>query len=127
MMDFKPERFLASFGSGQDDALQYILFGSGRRCCLGVNLSYIFVGTAIGMMLQCFDWKTKGDKVDMEEAIRGLNLTMAHPLKCIPVARNLNPLACSNLKPCNFEFAKKLLVRGSSAPLCMFPCPSLPV
>ncbi|CAH8261142.1 unnamed protein product [Arabidopsis lyrata] len=90
--EFKPERFLASFESGQEDALKYIPFGSGRRGCPGVNLSYIFGGTAVGMMVQCFDWKIKGEKVDMEEAIGGLNLTMAHPLKCIPVARTLNPL-----------------------------------
>ncbi|KAG7582647.1 Cytochrome P450 [Arabidopsis suecica] len=86
--EFKPERFL---GSGKEDereyGLKYIPFGSGRRGCPGVNLAYILVGTAIGVMAQCFDWKIKGDKVNMEEARGALVLTMAHPLKCIPVAR----------------------------------------
>ncbi|KFK39878.1 hypothetical protein AALP_AA3G300300 [Arabis alpina] len=97
--EFKPERFLASSGSGKEDekekALKYIPFGAGRRRCPGVNLAYIFVGTAIGVMVQCFDWKIEGDKVNMEEAPRALVLTMAHPLKCIPVSRTL--------KPFNFE------------------------
>ncbi|XP_020887921.1 cytochrome P450 705A5 [Arabidopsis lyrata subsp. lyrata] len=86
--EFKPERFL---GSGKEEerehGLKYIPFGSGRRGCPGVNLAYILVGTAIGVMVQCFDWKIKGDKVNMEEARGALVLTMAHPLKCIPVAR----------------------------------------
>ncbi|ESQ47874.1 hypothetical protein EUTSA_v10022051mg, partial [Eutrema salsugineum] len=89
--EFKPERFLASSRSGiedeRDHTLKYIPFGSGRRGCPGSNLAYIFVGIAIGVMVQCFDWKIKGDKVNMEEAPRALVLTMAHPLQCIPVAR----------------------------------------
>ncbi|BAB01867.1 unnamed protein product [Arabidopsis thaliana] len=94
--EFKPERFLASSRLREEEeireqALKYIAFGSGRRGCPGTNIAYIFVGTAIGMMVQCFDWKIKGDKVDMKEAIGGLNLTLAHPLKCTPVARSPKP------------------------------------
>nr|QWK52336.1 cytochrome P450 705A23-1 [Isatis tinctoria] len=89
--EFKPERFLGSSRSGQEDereqALKYIPFGSGRRGCPGSNLAYIFVGIAIGVMVQCFDWKIKGDKVNMEEARGALVLTMDCPLKCTPVAR----------------------------------------
>ncbi|CAG7881722.1 unnamed protein product [Brassica rapa] len=92
--DFKPERFLASSGSEQEDAtkekvLKYLPFGSGRRGCPGTNLAYIFLGTAIGMMIQCFDWKIEGDKVNMEETLSGMVLTMAHPLKCTPIPRGL--------------------------------------
>ncbi|CAG7877001.1 unnamed protein product [Brassica rapa] len=89
--EFKPERFLGFPCSRQQDerdhALKYIPFGSGRRGCPGSNLSYIIVGTAIGVMVQCFDWKIKADEFDMDEAPRALVLTMARPLKCIPVAR----------------------------------------
>ncbi|KAF8081729.1 hypothetical protein N665_0869s0011 [Sinapis alba] len=93
--DFKPERFLASSRSEeQEDAtkekvLKYLPFGSGRRGCPGTNLAYIFLGTAIGMMIQCFDWKIEGDKVNMEEALSGMVLTMAHPLKCTPILREI--------------------------------------
>ncbi|CAG7876964.1 unnamed protein product [Brassica rapa] len=63
--EFKPERFLGFPCSRQQDerdhALKYIPFGSGRRGCPGSNLAYIIVGTAIGVMVQCFDWKIKAD------------------------------------------------------------------
>ncbi|CAN6883305.1 unnamed protein product [Brassica oleracea var. botrytis] len=42
------------------------------------------IGSAVGTMVQCFDWKIKGDRVNMEEAVGGMNLTMAHPLNCTP-------------------------------------------
>ncbi|EFH59942.1 hypothetical protein ARALYDRAFT_480132, partial [Arabidopsis lyrata subsp. lyrata] len=89
--EFKPERFLSS-SSGKDEekeqAFKYLPFGGGRRGCPGGNLAYIFVGTAIGVMVQYFDWKIKGDKVNMEETYEGMNLSMVHPLKCTPVPRS---------------------------------------
>ncbi|ESQ47873.1 hypothetical protein EUTSA_v10020513mg [Eutrema salsugineum] len=95
--EFKPERFLLSTSSSRsgkeeekEQTLKYIPFGSGRRGCPGVNLAYIFVGTAIGVMVQCFDWRISGDKVNMEETFKGMNLTMVHPLKCTPVPRTLS-------------------------------------
>nr|QWK52335.1 cytochrome P450 705A15-2 [Isatis tinctoria] len=99
--EFKPERFLAS---GQEEerkeqALKYIPFGSGRRSCPGENLAYIFIGTAIGVMVQGFEWSIKVEKVNMKEAVVGLTLIMAHPLKLTPIARTLNPLTL-NLKSC---------------------------
>ncbi|CAG7901626.1 hypothetical protein BRARA_G00773 [Brassica rapa] len=95
--EFKPERFLPSSRSYQEDemkeeVLKYIPFGSGRRGCPGSNLAYLSVETAIGVMVQCFDWKIEGDEVNMEEARGTLTLTMAHPLKCTPLLRDLNPL-----------------------------------
>ncbi|KAL0656270.1 hypothetical protein Bca4012_076854 [Brassica carinata] len=65
---------------------------SGRRGCPGSNIAYLSVETAIGVMVQCFDWKIEGDEVNMEEARGTLTLTMAHPLKCTPLLRDLNPL-----------------------------------
>ncbi|KAL0676552.1 hypothetical protein Bca4012_004533 [Brassica carinata] len=70
-----------------------------RRSCPGENLAFIFIGTAIGVMVQGFEWKFKEDKVNMEETVVGLSLTMAHPLKCTPVARTFNSLTL-NLKSC---------------------------
>ncbi|CAH8331650.1 unnamed protein product [Eruca vesicaria subsp. sativa] len=95
--EFKPDRFLLhSSRSFQEDiikeeVLKYLPFGSGRRGCPGSNLAYLSVGTAVGVMVQCFDWKIEGDKVNMEEVPRTITSTMAHPLKCTPLLRNLNP------------------------------------
>ncbi|OAO97437.1 CYP705A2 [Arabidopsis thaliana] len=93
--EFKPERFLSISRSGQEDEirdkfLKYIPFASGRRGCPGTNLAYASVGTAVGVMVQCFDWKIEGEKVNMNEAAGTMVLTMAHPLKCTPVPRTLN-------------------------------------
>ncbi|KAG2315958.1 hypothetical protein Bca4012_066805 [Brassica carinata] len=97
--EFKPERFLqdssrtAEEEERREQALKYIPFGGGRRGCPGANLAYVFLGTAVGMMVQGFDWRVKGgDKVSMEETVLGLSLTMAHPPKFIPVARTASPL-----------------------------------
>ncbi|XP_013654654.2 cytochrome P450 705A12 [Brassica napus] len=91
--EFKPERFLSSRSSEQEEeikgqAFKYIPFGAGRRGCPAGNLGPIFVGIAVGMMVQCFDWRINGHgEISMEEVIAGISLTMAHPLKCTPVSR----------------------------------------
>ncbi|CAA7022400.1 unnamed protein product [Microthlaspi erraticum] len=96
--EFKPERFLKSSKSGQEEEivreehLKYIPFGSGRRGCPGSNLGYVSLGTAIGVMVQCFDWRIQGDRVNMNETTRSFILTMAHPLRCSPVPRIGTPL-----------------------------------
>ncbi|CAN7063097.1 unnamed protein product [Brassica oleracea var. botrytis] len=95
---FNPERFLASSGSWQEEerreqAMKLLPFGGGRIRCPGSNVA-IIVGTAIGVMVQCFDWKIKRVyEVNMEET-SGLQffLALAHPLECIPLSRTLNPL-----------------------------------
>ncbi|EOA30342.1 hypothetical protein CARUB_v10013467mg [Capsella rubella] len=100
--EFKPERFLASSRRPEEEreqTLKYLPFGSGRRGCPGENIGYIFVGTAIGMMVHCFDWRIKEDKVNMEETVAGMTINMAHPLRCTPVAR-MQPL---NSNPQNFS------------------------
>ncbi|WZY94869.1 hypothetical protein YC2023_067198 [Brassica napus] len=104
--EFKPERFLGEQGDEiREQVLKYLSFGSGRRGCPGSNLAYIFLGTAIGMMVQCFDWRIEEVKVNLEETLSGMVLTMAHPLKCIPVPRicsfplnNIMRRDCSNVK-----------------------------
>ncbi|KAF8109698.1 hypothetical protein N665_0093s0051 [Sinapis alba] len=100
--EFKPERFLGTWQEEErkEQTLKYIPFGSGRRGCPGENLAHIFIGTAIGVMVQGFEWRFKEEKVNMEETVVGLSLTMAHPLKWTPVARTLNPLTL-NVKSCD--------------------------
>lgn len=98
--EFKPERFLLASprSGGQEDemikeeVLKYIPFGSGRRGRPGSNLAYLSAGIAIGVMVQCFDWKIEGDKVNMEEARGTMMVAMAHPLKCTPLLRYPNRL-----------------------------------
>ncbi|CAA7049808.1 unnamed protein product [Microthlaspi erraticum] len=90
--EFKPERFLGKEEEKREKLLNFLPFGFGRRACPGSNLGYILVGTAIGVMVQCFDWDIGGEKVNMEEASRRAFLAMAHPLKCTPLPRILNPL-----------------------------------
>ncbi|KAG7630309.1 Cytochrome P450 [Arabidopsis suecica] len=98
--EFKPERFVASSTSGQEDeireeVLKYIPFSAGRRGCPGSNLAYVSLGIAIGVMVQCFDWRIKGEKVNMNETAGTILLAMAQPLKCTPVPRTLNHLPSS--------------------------------
>lgn len=92
--EFRPERFLESskgLEGNKEEGVKYLPFGSGRRACPGANLAYVFMATAIGAMVQCFDWKIDQDKVNMEEA-GGITLTMAHPVNVTPVLR-FDPLA----------------------------------
>ncbi|XP_010542533.1 PREDICTED: cytochrome P450 705A20-like [Tarenaya hassleriana] len=96
---FRPERFLESpkgIEGSREEGLKYLAFGSGRRACPGSNLAYLFLDTAIGAMVQCFDWKMDAEKVDMEE-VEGITLTMAHPFSTTPVVRpELIPLLASS-------------------------------
>ncbi|XP_010533319.1 PREDICTED: cytochrome P450 705A5-like [Tarenaya hassleriana] len=93
--EFRPERFsLAHVGSrevNKEKALKYVPFGAGRRACPGENLAYVFMGMAIGTMVQCFDWRIDSGKVNMEEA-GYMALRMAYPFMSTPVLR-FNPLA----------------------------------
>ncbi|CAA7015878.1 unnamed protein product [Microthlaspi erraticum] len=88
--EFKPERFQEE--ETREEVLRYLPFGSGRKGCPGTSLAYVSVEHAIGVMVQCFGWKIKGDKVNMDEAPGSVTLTMAHPLKCTPVPRTQIPL-----------------------------------
>ncbi|CAH2045494.1 unnamed protein product [Thlaspi arvense] len=93
--EFKPERFLMQEEERREKVLNFLPFGAGRRGCPGSNLGYILIGTAIGVMVQCFDWEIEGDYVNMEEASGRPFLAMAHPLNCVPLPRILNPLPSS--------------------------------
>ncbi|XP_010545888.1 PREDICTED: cytochrome P450 705A5 [Tarenaya hassleriana] len=48
-------------GRWQRRRSEVLPFGSGRRACVGANLAYIFVGTAIDAMVQCFLIKIRID------------------------------------------------------------------
>ncbi|CAA7038109.1 unnamed protein product [Microthlaspi erraticum] len=94
-LEFKPERFLTSSRSGQEEerneqAMKYLPFGGGRRGCPASKLSYMALGTTIGMMVQCFEWRIIGEKVNMDDRYKCFSKTMAHPLTLTPVTRLSN-------------------------------------
>ncbi|XP_013675137.2 cytochrome P450 705A1-like [Brassica napus] len=94
--EFRPERFLGEEDARREHVLNFLPFGAGRRACPGSNVAYILGGITIGVMVQCFDWKVEGVKVNMEEATGRAFLALAHPLNCTPLPRILNILP-SNL------------------------------
>ncbi|KAK6139007.1 hypothetical protein DH2020_027253 [Rehmannia glutinosa] len=88
---FKPERFEGV--EGYRDGFRLMPFGSGRRGCPGEGLAVRMVGSALGSVIQCFDWeRVGGELVDMTEGL-GLSMPRAKPLmaycKARPVVANL--------------------------------------
>jgi cytochrome P450 len=74
---FKPERFEKE----NMEAKWMIPFGMGRRKCPGDVLAMRTMGFVLGVLIQCFDWKSVGDEpVSLAEDRLGLTLTMAVPL-----------------------------------------------
>ncbi|XP_050211382.1 cytochrome P450 705A22-like [Mercurialis annua] len=91
--EFIPERFLNEQNNLAETKLQdfnFLPFGGGRRICPGSNMALSIIHITIASLVQSFDWRIDGDKVNME-AKSGFALGMLHPLMCIPVVR-FNPL-----------------------------------
>ncbi|CAL1389276.1 unnamed protein product [Linum trigynum] len=100
--EFVPERFLqppAATESGRDSDTniyqmdykgqdcRFLPFGSGRRACPGTSHGLIVTHTAIGGLVQCFDWKVKdSDRIDIK-LVTGYSGAMALPLICYPISR----------------------------------------
>ncbi|XP_010520063.1 PREDICTED: 3,9-dihydroxypterocarpan 6A-monooxygenase [Tarenaya hassleriana] len=72
---FLPERFLVvekthkKMGPYQQYLLElkgqdvnYLAFGSGRRGCLGAEHASLVLSLTIGSLVQCFNWRLKGDE-----------------------------------------------------------------
>uniref|UniRef100_A0A2K1ZPI2 Cytochrome P450 n=2 Tax=Populus trichocarpa TaxID=3694 RepID=A0A2K1ZPI2_POPTR len=79
---FKPDRF---DNEGEDRKL--IAFGCGRRSCPGAGLAQRVVGSTLGSLIQCFEWKRVSEKeVDMTEG-RGITLQKVVPLEAICKSR----------------------------------------
>lgn len=93
--DFIPDRFLldGEINGGDESVMikmdgsdfRYIPFGFGRRGCPGASLALTVMQVTIATLVQCFEWKIKGeDKVNMEEG-SSFSAGLAKPLVCYPV------------------------------------------
>ncbi|KAG6533854.1 cytochrome P450 93A3-like [Zingiber officinale] len=93
-LEFRPERFTEEGRKTVDFRGQHfelIPFGSGRRACPGSFLALQLLQSALGMMIQCFDWGADGgETVDMAEGL-GMTLARGRALLCT-LAPRLNPL-----------------------------------
>ncbi|XP_057748081.1 isoflavone 3'-hydroxylase-like [Arachis stenosperma] len=61
---FNPERF-----EKDGEANKLLAFGLGRRACPGLGLAYRTMGLTLGLLIQCFEWKTlvENEEIDMRE------------------------------------------------------------
>ncbi|KAH9288431.1 hypothetical protein KI387_032548, partial [Taxus chinensis] len=80
-LDFNPDRFLGSKIDSHGNEFNLILFGAGRRICVGVRMGIIMVEYSLGSLIQAFDWELpSGMKtMNMEEDF-GLALQKKEPL-----------------------------------------------
>ncbi|XP_054823992.1 cytochrome P450 81E8-like [Prosopis cineraria] len=80
---FKPERF-----EKEGEVNKLIPFGMGRRACPGAGLAQRIVGTTLGLLIQCFEWKRiSEEKIDMIGG-SGVTLTKVIPLEAMCNARH---------------------------------------
>lgn len=83
-LEFKPERFFMSTEDIKNEKRQLdvrgqhfnlLPFGSGQRGCPGTSLALQVVQTTLAVLIQCFEWKLRGEgqngenTVNMEEGI----------------------------------------------------------
>ncbi|XP_038907094.1 cytochrome P450 81Q32-like [Benincasa hispida] len=88
-MSFKPERFENNNGEGDGSSKLMIAFGLGRRACPGTGMAHRVLGLSLGLLIQCFDWKSiEGKEVDMTEGI-GVSMPKAQPLEALCKAREI--------------------------------------
>ncbi|WCJ33953.1 cytochrome P450 family 712 subfamily A polypeptide 1 [Euphorbia peplus] len=95
--EFIPERFMEDseekIGEHQMEFkgqnFRYLPFGSGRRSCPGASLAMMVMHSAVGALVQSFDWKLQGDasRVDLRIG-SGFASEMAKPLVCYPIKHN---------------------------------------
>ncbi|KAM0008679.1 putative cytochrome P450 [Helianthus debilis subsp. tardiflorus] len=84
---FAPERFLGSTIDYKGQHFELILFGAGRRMCVGVPLAQHVLHLVLGSLLHEFDWEVeshvKPEALDMRDKMEIL-VRKLEPLKVIP-------------------------------------------
>ncbi|KAI4382039.1 hypothetical protein MLD38_008050 [Melastoma candidum] len=94
--EFRPERFLKEDRAGTElkkgKDMNYFPFGSGRRACIGEAHAENVMHTAIGALVQCFDWRMDVGEKSNIKMVTGYSGAVANALMCSPVGR-LNPMA----------------------------------
>ncbi|KAL1538941.1 geraniol 8-hydroxylase-like [Salvia divinorum] len=81
--DFNPRRFLNSEVDVRGKDFELIPFGAGRRICPGLTLAMRMVPVMLGSLLNSFDWKVEGGKLEMDHKF-GITLAKAQPLRAVP-------------------------------------------
>lgn len=89
---FNPDRFFKTGGGieAKGTHAQLMPFGTGRRICPGMYMTYATVNSTLARMLHCFDWsmesKNGDSQIDMRERSGAVAAKLV-PLKALPSAR----------------------------------------
>lgn len=88
-LQFQPERFLPEGPHADTDwnkGFNLLLFGSGRRTCMGMALGTLLVDRSVASLLHAFSWEPTPDGLDMTEGF-GLSVRKNVPLTAIATAQ----------------------------------------
>lgn len=90
--DFKPERFLESYGGTNIDIrgadLRLAPFGAGRRVCPGKNLGLVTVTLWVAKLVNEFKWvQDKSNPVNLNEVLK-LSCEMKYPLSAVALPKS---------------------------------------
>lgn len=88
-LEFQPERFLPEGPHADTDwnrGFNLLMFGSGRRSCMGMHLGALLVESSVASLLHAFSWSPPESGLDMTEGC-GLSVRKAVPLTAIATSR----------------------------------------
>lgn len=80
--EWKPERFLDEKFDGMDLHNKTMAFGAGKRLCAGTLQAMLISCTAIGRLVQEFEWRLDDDEEENVDTL-GLTTNKLHPMKAI--------------------------------------------
>ncbi|KAH7437903.1 hypothetical protein KP509_05G094600 [Ceratopteris richardii] len=95
-LQFLPERFEGKDVDLKGQHFELLLFGSGRRICMGLPLAVSMVSVTLANLIHHFDWQLPDgqtpETLNMGEK-NGLNLSKAEPTTAVPKARSMTATA----------------------------------